>query len=270
MKQYRIIDTHTHVFPDAIARKSMDALESVESVKAYGDGTLAGLKSSMEKSGVDLSLVLPVVTKPKQFESVNRFAAYLNTVPGIRSLAGIHPDCEGVDEKLDELKEAGFAGVKLHPDYQGRDIDHPGYIKILERLRDRGMIAVIHAGFDPAFPDHIHCPPDRSAPVVKALTGNGRPFIVLAHMGGLFQEELVLRHLVGLPVYFDTSYMLDKRPTETFLEILRAHGTDRVFFASDSPWTDVASYVSHFFSLPLTEEEREALLHGNAERFFGF
>ncbi len=32
------------------------------------------MKEYMEKSGVDISVVLPVVTKPQQFSSINRYA----------------------------------------------------------------------------------------------------------------------------------------------------------------------------------------------------
>ena len=266
---YQIIDTHVHVFPDAILERSMAALQGVEGVKAYGDGSLAGLRSSMKRAGIGCSLVLPVATKPRQFDSVNRFATSLNALPDVRSLGGIHPDCEDLEGRLDELAARGFRGVKLHPDYQGRDIEYEGYIKILEGCRKRGMIAVIHAGLDPAFPEHIHCPPDRSARVVKALT-TGKPFIVLAHMGGVAQQDLAEEHLVGLPVYFDTSYVLDKIPREQLLRMIRTHGAEKILFATDSPWTDTAALVRYFDSLPLTGEERAAILHKNAEELFGF
>ena len=73
-----IIDFHTHIFPDKIAARSIEALSKVSGVKAATDGTLNGLLVSMERSGVDLSVILPVVTKPSQFESINTFAAKVN------------------------------------------------------------------------------------------------------------------------------------------------------------------------------------------------
>ena len=36
----------------------------------------------------------------------------------IISFGGIHPDNEDYKEKLCWIKEQGFKGIKLHPDYQ--------------------------------------------------------------------------------------------------------------------------------------------------------
>ena len=73
-----IIDAHTHVFPEKIAQKSIETLEKIGKQTAKIGGTAKDLIKSMENSGVDLSVVLPVVTKPEQFHSINRFAEELN------------------------------------------------------------------------------------------------------------------------------------------------------------------------------------------------
>ncbi len=43
-----VIDFHTHIFPDAIAPKTMAALENKAGIKAATDGTLNGLLESQE------------------------------------------------------------------------------------------------------------------------------------------------------------------------------------------------------------------------------
>ena len=73
-----IIDFHTHIFPDKIAVPSIEFLSAKSGVKNNIDGTAAGLAKSMEQSGVDMSVVLPVATKPKQFDSITRFACEIN------------------------------------------------------------------------------------------------------------------------------------------------------------------------------------------------
>ena len=73
-----IIDFHTHIFPDEIAPKTIPALEKVSGIKAATDGTLTGLLQSMEQTGVDISVIMPVVTKPAQFDKINAFAAKVN------------------------------------------------------------------------------------------------------------------------------------------------------------------------------------------------
>ena len=73
-----VIDFHTHIFPDKIAAKTIEHLAWVGGITAATDGTLSGLLSSMERCGVDLSVILPVATKPSQFESIQSFAKSIN------------------------------------------------------------------------------------------------------------------------------------------------------------------------------------------------
>ena len=79
------------------------------------------------------------MTKPSQFESVNRYAAEINGKDGIFSFGGIHPECEGIEEKLDEIKSLGLKGIKLHPDYQATEFDDDKYLRILEGCKKRGL-----------------------------------------------------------------------------------------------------------------------------------
>lgn len=257
-----IIDAHTHVFPDKIADRSIEVLEQSGKQKAVIGGKVSDLLQSMEKSGVDKSIVLPVLTKPEQFHSVNHFSATLNQNKKIIAFAGIHPLCENINKYLDYIMENGFKGVKLHPDYQGTDITDEGYIRIIEGCRKRGLIVAIHAGPDPAYPEHIHCPPEESAEVVKELTKD-KPFIVLAHFGGMKQLDTAERRLIGLPVYIDTSFALDSIQRERVCEIIKLHGYRRVLFGTDSPWRDQKEYIQIIKSLPLNKTECDAILGQN-------
>ena len=72
------IDIHTHIFPDAVAPKAVAKLAGIISQVPTMDGTYDGLRRSQENAGVDISVVLPVVTAPHQFDSVIRFADQVN------------------------------------------------------------------------------------------------------------------------------------------------------------------------------------------------
>ncbi|MBO4733283.1 MAG: amidohydrolase family protein [Clostridia bacterium] len=260
-----IIDAHTHVFPDKIAEKTISKLEEIGSQTARIGGRLSDLTASMDKSGVDISVVLPVITKPEQFFSINGFAEELNKNRRIISFAGIHPLCENINKCLDFIKENGFKGIKLHPDYQQTDITDESYVNILAGCKERGLIAVIHAGFDPASPDHIHCPPDKAADVVKYVTDK-EPFIVLAHLGGAKQTDLTERFLVGLQVFFDVSFVLEETDQTRLTDIIRAHGAKKILFGTDSPWRDASTYLKIIKSLPITKTERDAILGDNCAK----
>ena len=93
-----IIDFHTHIFPDALAPRVIPNLTHIISENPSMNGTINGLVESMRTSHIDLSIVLPVVTKPKQFRSITQFALEVNERfehtkgPRLLSFAGIHPD----------------------------------------------------------------------------------------------------------------------------------------------------------------------------------
>ena len=125
-----LIDTHTHIFPDALAARVIPHMAQVCGTVPSTEGTLDSLLASMEKNHVDRSIILPVVTAPRQFDSINRFAAEVNEKnENLCSFGGIHPDCEDLHGKLRLLQKNGFIGIKLHPDYQNHMVDDPCMIE---------------------------------------------------------------------------------------------------------------------------------------------
>lgn len=182
-----IVDFHTHIFPEPIAARTIQSLEKRSHVKAVCDGTLKGLCNSMKRDHIDYSLILPVVTKPSQFESVNQYAAEINNTDGILSFGGIHPANENIPEKLLYIKSLGLKGIKLHPDYQNTYIDDERYIRIIKECLNLDLCIVIHAGLDIGLPAPIHCPPDRAFLMLQKVLSscNKDSKIVLAHMGGI-------------------------------------------------------------------------------------
>lgn len=260
-----IIDFHTHTFPDRIAAQTVAHLAELGGITPHLDGTLAALKRSMAKAGIDRSVILPVATAPRQVESINRTAAQLNGKDGILYAGAIHPDCENVEEILDGIRDAGLFGIKLHPDYQGVYFDDDRYLRILEAAARRGLITVTHAGLDVGYPNDIHCTPDMVLHVLEALKGTIDSRLVLAHLGGCNMAGEVLEKLVGKPVYMDTAVVLNWYP-EQALEIIRSHGSDKILFATDSPWADQREFVELVRGFGLNEAEQEQIFWKNAAK----
>lgn len=263
-----IIDFHTHIFPDKIAAKTIAALENAAGIRAATDGTLNGLLGSMERDGVDLSVIQPVVTKPGQFESINEFAARVNgEYQGkLLSFGGIHPDSEDYKSELRRIRELGIIGIKLHPDYQGVMIDDVRYMNIIEYADELGLIILTHAGIDIGLPEPVHCPPDRTRKVIDRLQPKK---FVLAHYGGWKQWDAVYECLAGTDVWLDTAFTFDYIGQEQFLRILEKHGSDRILFATDSPWSDMGEGIRAMNALPLSEEVKKAILGENAKHLLG-
>lgn len=271
-----IIDFHTHVFPDKIAARCLKALEIFPDVVPHIDGTIQGILESMERAGIEKSVILPVNTRAGQFDSITKFAAYINeTYDRLISFGGIHPDDEGITEKLTYLKNNGFKGIKIHPDYTETFIDDERYIRIIAEAKRLGLLVITHAGKDPAY-STIHCPPDKGAMMlerVNKLVPGEEPFFIFAHLGGNRLLNDVEQYLVGQNCYIDISCSfndLGKFSTSTdedIVRVVRNHGADKILFATDSPWNDQKAYVERFRSLKgLSDTEKEMILGNNAER----
>jgi len=263
-----VIDFHTHIFPDKIAAKTIEHLENVGNIKAATDGTLNGLLDSMERCGVDLSVILPVATKPSQFESIQNFAKLVNEqYPGkLISFGGIHPDCEDYKKELDTIKAMGFKGIKIHPDYQGVMIDDIRFMRIIEYANELGLIILTHAGIDIGLPNPVHCPPKKMRKVLDEIKPEK---MVLAHFGGWSQWDEVYEYLAGENVWLDTAFIYDAISREQFRMILEKHGSDRILFATDSPWSDMAKGIQWIKELDLSQKVEEDILSGNANRLLG-
>lgn len=271
-----IIDFHTHVYPDALAEKIMEALSRFDDVTAHTDGTLKALLDSVETAGIDKSVILPVATRAGQFDSITKFAEHINSsYDNVVSFGGIHPDDEDIPGKLKLLKEKGFKGIKIHPDYTETFIDDDRYIGMIAEANRLGLTVISHGGKDPAY-DVIHCPPEKAKHMldrVRAISPFDEPFIIFAHLCGPNALDETEKHLVGECCYFDLSCSFSglgefsRTADEDIVRFIKSHGADRILFATDSPWNDQKSYIERFKSLKgLSDTEKEMIFHANAER----
>ena len=267
-----IIDFHTHIFPDKIAQKTIELLSKNGGIPPFSDGTVDMLLKKMEEAETDISITLPVVTNPTQFDRINAFAKEINDVFSMKkrrliSFAGIHPECEGIDEKMAFIKKNGFLGVKIHPDYQGAFINHEGYVRIMECAKEYDLVVITHAGVDVGFKDMpTRCTPALAKELIKKVPHSK---FVLAHYGGHEMSKDVYDLLCGENVYFDTAYILRFIDEPTFKKILKKHGEDKILFGSDSPWSDIKKDVEILKSFSLGEEIQSKILYANAKRLLG-
>lgn len=236
----KIIDFHTHVFPDSLAERAIAVLQghSPESV-AYTNGTLAGLKQSMGESGISRSVLLPIATKPAQVATINRSCAALMSAD-IVPFGTLHPLMEDFVSEIEYLKSIDVRGIKLHPEYQDFYIDEKRYFPMYEALSDAGLVVVFHAGKDPGPFTSDHALPQAIAAVARNFP---RLTIVASHMGGWKLWDGVEKHLLGLPLFFDTSAVRELMSPEEFVGLALGQGTERILFGTDSPWFDQAADV---------------------------
>ena len=257
-----MIDFHTHMFPDKIAPKTISYLEKVGHTKAYTSGTCQDLLCSTLEAGIDISVILPVVTRPTQFRSINQFAASVDE-PHLLSFGGIHPDSADYKEELRQIKAMGMKGIKLHPDYQETNFNDIRYKRIVSYATELGFVVSVHAGVDIGYPDPVHCTPQMAAEVLDEVQPDK---LVLAHMGGHDLWDDVERLLVGRDVYFDTGYVFGLIPDEQFLRIVKNHGSEKILFATDSPWGGQEEFIAYLQNMPLSDREKANIFDKNARK----
>ena len=276
------IDFHTHIFPEKISAAVIDKLSRISRTPAFTDGTLSGLRKSMDAAQMDLSVILPVATNTSQVEKINSSAAKLNEEfadAGIFSLGCIHPDFTNYREELRRVKNRGLKGIKIHPVYQDTNLDDVKFLRIFDRAAELDLIVVAHAGLDIGFPGVVKCSPQMARHVVDEV---GDFKFVLAHMGGWKNWSDVLKLLTDTKVFIDTAFstgeiiprsdcrweadelkLLDASQFMTFVKIF---GADRILFGTDSPWSSQKKSLDFINALPLADADKVKILGLNAKR----
>ncbi len=276
-----VIDFHTHTFPDKIARKAITSLSGKSHSKPFTDGTIHGLKASMQRSGIDRSVILPVATSPDQVEKINTSAAILNQEQKgtLFSLGCIHPEYENVEQEMVRIKELGLRGIKIHPVYQHTNLDDPRFLRIFRQAKKLDLVVVTHTGLDIGYPGQVKCSPQMARHVVEQIG----PFrFVLAHMGGWRNWNIVPEILAGTGVYLDTAFstgeivplndgywkeeQLPMMDREEMMNLIRIFGADHILFGTDSPWSSQSESLHFMQDLPLTKAEKEQILSQNARK----
>lgn len=257
----RIIDVHTHVFPDALAPRAREALIVPGRHTAHYDATLTGLLDQMDRHGIAMSWTMPVATKPNQVETINEFAAS-QPRNRITPFGGVHPDTEDAYQVLSKFPELGLRGMKLHPDYQEVSPDDARMQPIYDAAVDFDLIVLFHAGEDVG-PKSRFGTPQVFAGILDEYP---RMRAILAHFGGYKMWEEVDEYLIGRNVHLDTAYTLGDLPADQFAAMAARHGWNRVMFGTDGPWADPARDLRILAGIDMADADRADLMYRNAER----
>ena len=172
-------------------------------------------------------------------------------------LPGLHPDF--VDESIAEIEEIDAQGVRLigvlvpylhgWSDYSNRNLS-----KILDEAGKRHMVV------------SFHTMPDEQDEMTRMVLEHPDVTFVAAHPG---EKEVYMRHLERMELcgnlYLDLSGTGIFRYGTVACGVERV-GSERFLFGTDYPICNPRMYVQAIYQEPISEADRENIMHRNAER----
>ncbi len=257
-----IIDAHAHIYPEKIAQKATDTIGVFYDIKMeMPAGTADRLIEDGARAGISRYVVHSVATTAHQVRSINEFIkSQMQMHPEFIGFMTLHQDLseQEVQNEIDWAIENGFKGIKLHPDFQKFNIDDAGVEKFYKCAGEKLPI-LLHMGDD----RFEYSKPRRLISIAKKY-----PHVrfIAAHFGGYrcWEDAYLYKGLDN--VYFDTCSSLPFISSEKAVEIIRALGADKFFFATDFPMWDAVGELARFNKLNLSEEERQMIFSKNIKK----
>lgn len=260
----KIIDAHSHIFPQKIAEKATEAISRFyEDIEMGHMGCSEELLKAGSEAGVEKYLVFSTATVPEQVRSINDFimseaAIHEEFIP----LGTMHRDFDDFEEEIERISGLGLRGIKLHPDFQKFDFDDEKLFPIYKLLEEKGMFVITHSGDC----RHGFSHPEKVARVAKEFK---KLPIIAAHCGGWSQWDIARDCLKLDNVYVDTSSTMGFSDGENVKKAIDAFGTKKIFFGSDFPMWDHKDEVERLIKLGIKENLLEDILYNNFKDFYG-
>ena len=281
MKNFRLFVLALSLLLTGLAHSGEPVFDSHVHLRE-GEASLLKFEAEVKAAGIDLAGVGAMWFGGPHQALAGDPAAIRAGNDGLIALAAKHPEVVPIgtvhpydgQAALDELVRIAGRGVKtlkIHPHTQRFAIADPRVLALMTKAGELGMAVLIdNAGIVPG-----DCE-DLFNLAVKAQ----KTRFIFAHMGGAnfrFWNILVLARTAdgfGLDnLNFDISgtvLLAAGSPIEKeFVWTMRNVGIDHVMLGSDYPQMPLARMVEALDKLDLTQEEKAAILSGNARRILG-
>jgi len=238
------LDAHSHIgdFPD---------------MNIYGR-TIEDLLAYMDEFSIRCSVVSCITRRMR--EDNDKVADAAKAFPDrIIGLAHIDPSLGNAAVlEVERCVSMGLRGVKLHPwfdFYCVADIDMTG--AVFEKISDKRIPVMVHSGNYPM-----------SAPIHLTFLAREFPKIqfICAHMGidNIAEATITAQHSPN--VVLESSGSSSAGQVELAVKRI---GADRVLWGTDPPYGKFVAEFYKIMSLDISEEDKKAILWGNAARIYG-
>ncbi|MDO8750954.1 MAG: amidohydrolase family protein [Dehalococcoidia bacterium] len=277
-----IIDFHTHIFPPAIIQGRAAHLAQDSTLAAlFADprapmATAEELIAAMDEAGVDMAVTLGIGwTNPELARRANDYllesaARYPRR---LAPFCSVNPSWG--DQALREVERCARLGARgvgeLHPDTQGFDLSSQEVMgPFMDAERSLKLILLTHSS-EPVG----HQYPGKGSITPPALMKFVERYqdvpIVCAHWGGglPFYNLMPEVHTALKNVYFDTAASPFLYRASIFSTVPRLARPGSILFGSDYPLVKPGRIIRQIRAASISEEEKEAILGGNAMKLLG-
>lgn len=256
----KIIDIHTHIYPDDIAQKATDSVQDFYQTGSHKmNGTVSMLLDRGLKAGIHQFAILPVAIRPDRVRGINDYirqqaASHACFIP----FGTVHAGMDGLIQETERLIATGAKGIKMHPDSQRFPIDDLRLYPMYDAVRGK-IPVLLHMG-DRRY-DYSH--PIRLRRILDQFPGLQ---VIASHFGGYSMYETAYTLLKDTSCVFDVSSSLMFMPNGEAERYINAYGAERMAFGTDYPMWDPVTETERFFQLKLTGDQFEQIAHKTAER----
>ena len=256
----KLIDIHTHIYPDEIAQKATD---SVRDFYQIGGGNMHGTADQLlelgTQAGISQFVILPVAIRPDRAQGINNFILQKTREESrFVGFGTVHAAMDGLGDEVDRIMAMGLKGIKMHPDSQRFSIDDLRLFPMYEAVAGK-IPVMLHMG------DQRY---DYSHPVKlrRILDLFPRLQVIAAHFGGYSMYQTACDLLKDTDCVFDVSSSMMFMPKGEAERYINIYGAERMAFGSDYPMWDPTTEVKRFWELKLRPDQLEHLAYKTAQR----
>lgn len=230
-------------------------------------GTLEGLGVSMREHGLERTVVIgsaPVASNDWLIEAVrgdSRFVpvAHVPQLPADASPARW-------EDAYDQLARRGFAGFKIHPNYDGHPPDHAAWRALFETARAHDKFVILHTGHF-CVPGYKNMRPADAHEFAALFADYPTVRVCLAHLNRDHPEQVF--DLLGRfeQLWADTSW----QPADAVRAAIAAVGPGKLLLGSDWPLMHLGLQGDAVSALRrgASEDELRRIGDANARAFIG-
>jgi hypothetical protein len=266
----RLIDAHTHWFPENVMRKIWGYFHRHNWPIAYEMAPERRLDWLLN-NGVRHFTTLNYAHRPAMAAWLNEWSAeFAARTPQAIPFGTFYPEAGVADYVRTAIEEYGLRGFKLHVRVGAMALTDRLLRPAFEQVEAAGLPMVLHIGTAPE-------PGEFTAPrfLHGLLAAHPRLRVVIAHMGGWEFEEYLGLAERNPRVFLDTTMVFvgfnacDPFPP-ALLPRLAGIG-EQVLFGSDYPIIPypLSHAVEGILDLPLPDGVKRGILGANAARLFG-